>query len=132
MTAAVLTTERTFLVPEVSSSHCIKRQPFADISIKVERVENGIWSSSEVLKSSQTEIQQQKHQLHHKEDLDPKLLQVAQLFVQDLLVRAKIEAHKKSASSENQALLHEDTFVAEDTHSNADHIHFVERVHQEV
>ena len=114
MTAAVLTTERTFLVPEVSSSHCIKRQPFADISIKVERVENGIWSSSEVLKSSQTEIQQrqiqnsmlkpQKHQLHHKEDLDPKLLQVAQLFVQDLLVRAKIEAHKKLASSENQVI----------------------------
>ena len=115
MTAAVLTTERTFLVPEVSSSHCIKRQPFADISIKVERVENGIWSSSEVLKSSQIEIQQQeqhqiqnsmlkpqKHQLHHKEDLDPKLLQVAQLFVQDLLVRAKIEAHQKLASSENQ------------------------------
>ena len=109
MTAAVLT-ERTFLVPEVSS-HCIKRQPpFADISIKVESVENGIWTSEAGVLRSSPEVQLQiqnsmlKHQKHHlhKEDLDPKLLQVAQLFVQDLLIRAKIEAHRKSASSENQ------------------------------
>ena len=109
MTAAVLT-ERTFLVPEVSS-HCIKRQPpFANISIKVESVENGIWTSEAGVLRSSPEVQLQiqnsmlKHQKHHlhKEDLDPKLLQVAQLFVQDLLIRAKIEAHKKSASSENQ------------------------------
>ena len=39
---------------------------------------------------------------HHLENLDPKLLQAAQLFVQDLIERAKIEVTKKLASSERQ------------------------------
>jgi len=39
---------------------------------------------------------------HQLENLDPKLLQAAQLFVQDLIERAKIEVTKKLASSERQ------------------------------
>ena len=39
---------------------------------------------------------------HHLENLDPKLLQAAQLFVQDLIERAKIEVTKKLVSSERQ------------------------------
>lgn len=38
-----------------------------------------------------------KHQ-----DLDPKLLLTAQLFVQDLIQRAKIEVQKKLVASETQ------------------------------
>ena len=106
MTAAVLN-ERTFLVPEVSN--CIYSG--ADISIKVETVENGI----EVRNSVKPETKEPETSMlkHHKEELDPKLLQVAQLFVQDLLVRAKIEAHKKLASSENQVIFLRDNDQAD-------------------
>ena len=38
----------------------------------------------------------------HLDNLDPKLLQAAQFFVQDLIERAKIEVTKKLASSERQ------------------------------
>lgn len=67
-----------------------------------------------------------------RSNVDPKLLQVAQLFVQDLLARATLEVQKKMSSSERQvsflrcvftiricnviqfqALLHEDTFFQE-------------------
>ena len=39
---------------------------------------------------------------HHLDNLDPKLMQAAQLFVQDLIERAKIEVTKKLAASERQ------------------------------
>jgi hypothetical protein len=49
------------------------------------------------LVSGSLEIEQ-----HHLDNLDPKLLQAAQLFVQDLIERAKIEVTKKLVSSERQ------------------------------
>ena len=92
MTAAVLN-ERTFILPEVSSNRKCFGPP--EVNIRVETVsENGY---SEVNKKAEKSLLK-----HHKGELDPKLLQAAQLFVQDLLVRAKIEAQKKVASSERQ------------------------------
>ena len=41
-------------------------------------------------------------ELQQHDNLDPKLLQAAQLFVQDLIERAKIEVRKKLVSSERQ------------------------------
>ena len=38
----------------------------------------------------------------HHDNLDPKLLQAAQLFVQDLIERAIFEVGKKLATSERQ------------------------------
>ena len=91
MTAAVLNERTSFILPEVSNGKkCFASNP-TEVSIKVENYEesNGFTSEKSLLK-------------HQKEELDPKLLQAAQLFVQDLLVRAKIEAQKKLASSERQ------------------------------
>jgi len=48
-----------------------------------------------------------------KANLDPKLVQVAQLFVQDLINRARVEVQRKNP--EQQALLHDETnFYHED------------------
>ena len=91
MTAAVLNERPSFILPEVSNGKKCFPPNLPEVSIRVETVEeNGLMAPEKSLLK------------HHKEELDPKLLQAAQLFVQDLLVRAKIEAQKKLASSERQ------------------------------
>jgi len=66
--------------------------------------------------------------LHH-DNLDPKLLQAAQLFVQDLIERAIFEYGKKLATSERQALLHEDTLFMENSGDNAG---VINRIREEI
>jgi len=67
---------------------------------------------------------------NHLENLDPKLLQAAQLFVQDLIERAKIEVTKKLASSERQALLHDSTLFLE--RSSGENTGVIDRIREEV
>lgn len=43
-----------------------------------------------------------RNKRHQYDHIDPKLILTAQLFVQDLIARAKTEAHNKLASSERQ------------------------------
>ena len=60
-------------------------------------------ATEETLDPLGTTHEQHGHfELQQHDNLDPKLLQAAQLFVQDLIERAKIEVRKKLVSSERQ------------------------------
>jgi len=104
-----------------------KTEDFVNNSTKIDNaIHNGSITSQETRQISTSRPKKYKHNFHH-ENIDPKLLQTAQLFVQDLLTRAKIEVQKKIASTESQALLHDDTFFQE-----GENTRIIDRIREEV